>query len=173
MSLRTAFLTFWIGGLVAFAIVIAMHLPLVVTEVPGGIGDHQAAGTAAEVERIHAAWDEAGVMAQAGRAMLGDLVFIGIYGLGSILGGFYFYRTGKGALRHLGSFVLLCGLVFTATDYAETIAQLLQYLARAGSDDLAGLAASVRPVKMLAFIGSFVGVLAAFVVRRKTNGAID
>lgn len=171
MSLGKAFLTFWIGGILAFLVVIALHLPLVITAVPGGMGDHQAAGTAAEVNRIQAAWADAGLLDQVGRAMLSDLIFIGIYGLGAILGGFYFRSLGQGVLRHLGTAILLCGLVFTVTDYGETIAQFLQYLANAGSDDLAGFAATVRPIKMIAFVGSFIGIIAAFIIRRKQQRA--
>ncbi|NNC52706.1 MAG: hypothetical protein HKO08_06680, partial [Erythrobacter sp.] len=61
MSLRRAFLWTWAGGLVLFAIVIAIGMPLVLTEVPGGILDHQAVGTAAEVDRIQSAWRAAGL----------------------------------------------------------------------------------------------------------------
>lgn len=171
MSLRTGFLTFWIGGLVAFAIVIAMHLPLVLTEVPGGIGDHQAAGTAAEVNRIQTAWERTGLLDTAKRAMLGDLVFIGIYGLGSILAGFHFRRVGTGLLKHLGTVILIAGLVFTGTDYGETIAQFIQLSARAGDDALAGFAASVRPFKMAAWIITFFGVLVALFMHRKQRNS--
>lgn len=172
MNVHKAFLTFWIGGILAFLVVIALHWPLFIPTVPGGMGDHQAAGTAAEVNRIQMAWSDAGLTRQVGRALLGDLFFIGIYGLGAILGGFHFRREGHGVVRHLGTFILICGLVFTVTDYGETLAQFLQYLANAGSDDLAGFAATVRPIKMVAFLGSFFGIIAAFVVRRKqTRGA--
>lgn len=167
MNLHRAFLIFWIGGVIAFLVVIALHLPLVIPQVPGGMGDHQAAGTAAEVNRIQAAWTDAGLTDQVGRAMLSDLFFITIYGFGSILGGLYFRSIGQGTLRHLGTAILLCGVVFTITDYGETGAQFLQYLANKGTDGMAGFAATMRPIKMIAFIGSFLGVLAAFVIRRK------
>ena len=81
--LYRSFLWLWIGGLVLFAIVIALSLPLILTNVPGGIADHQSAGTAQAVNDIQTAWKQAGLTGQARLAMLADLVFIGVYGVGS------------------------------------------------------------------------------------------
>lgn len=161
MTLRRAFLWFWVGGLVLFAIVIALGMPLVLTEVPGGILDHQAAGTAAEVDRIQAAWRSAGLWNQAAIAMAGDLVFIGVYGVGCVLGGRYFRREASGWLRHCGSVALIIGIVFFATDYAETISQFIQLMSFEGDDGLAGLAATVRPIKVASWIVATLAILAA------------
>ncbi|MXO90503.1 hypothetical protein [Pontixanthobacter aquaemixtae] len=173
MVQRKTFLMWWIGGLIAFAIVIAMSLPLGITEVPGGIADHQAAGDAATVNAIHAAWTEAGVMEQARYSMIGDLVFIGIYGIGATLGGLYYRAAGTGFLRHLGTVIAIAGAVFLLTDYGETIAQFIQASANAGSDELAGFAATVRPPKMIAFMVSFLGVLLALALEWKQRRGLQ
>ncbi|MFZ1743139.1 MAG: hypothetical protein WAT93_09810 [Pontixanthobacter sp.] len=171
MVSKKTFLLWWIGGLIAFVIVIAMHAPLVLTQVPGGIGDHQAAATAAEVDRIQSAWSNAGLQGTAARAMLGDLVFISIYGFGCLLGGLYFRKVGAGMLRHLGLAIAISGIAFTVSDYGETTAQFLQLMANKGSDGLAGFAATMLPIKTAAWICTFVGMLAAFVIRRKQQRA--
>ena len=167
MVSRRTFLIWWIGGLAVFAIVIWLGLPLAIADVPGGILDHQAAATAANVNAIHAAWEAAGVFGTARTAMVGDLIFIGIYGIGSVLGGLYFRAAGSGLLRHLGTAILLSAMVFLLTDYGETIAQFMQLSANTGSDDLAGFAATLRPIKVIAWIATFVGILTALVVHRK------
>ncbi|OZA92520.1 MAG: hypothetical protein B7X57_07950, partial [Erythrobacter sp. 34-65-8] len=56
--------------------------------------------------------------------------------------------------------------LFLATDLLETIAQLVQLLGQRGSDGLATLAATVQPVKMVAWLVTFFGVIAGLVVRR-------
>ncbi|GAA4643571.1 hypothetical protein GCM10023115_15310 [Pontixanthobacter gangjinensis] len=167
MTLRGSFLATWISGVVAFAIVLIMHLPLVLTEVPGGILDHQAAATGAEVTRIQEAWIDAGLKNTAARAMMGDLMFITIYGLGTILGGLYFRSVGNGVLRHLAILILISGAVFIVTDFAETITQFMQLMANIGTDEQAQLASTLRPIKMVAWIVTFAGILAAFAIRRK------
>ena len=167
--LYRSFLWLWIGGLVLFAIVIALSLPLILTAVPGGIADHQSAGTAQAVNNIHAAWAQAGLMGQARVAMLADLVFIGVYGVGSVLGGLYFRNTGVGVVRRLGVLIALFGIAFLITDYAETISQLIQLSNGAGDDELAALAATVRPVKMVAWVITFLGVLLALAITHKTR----
>lgn len=165
MNLRRAFLTLWIGGLVAFAIVILLSLPLVLTEVPGGIGDHQKAATAQEAWRIQQAWTAAGLAGAARLAMIADLVFIGIYGAGSLLGGLWLRREGVGVT---GSLVAIAAITFLLTDYAETVAQLVQLLQGRGDDALAQLAATMRPVKMAAWFVTFLGVPIGLFLRRKS-----
>ncbi len=169
MTLYRAFLWTWIGGLVLFALVIALGLPLGITAVPGGILDHQAAGTAAEIDRIQRAWAEAGLLEQARLAMIGDLVFIGVYGVGSLLGGLYFNRVGSGGLKTLGRLIALAGVVFLITDYAETICQFIQLSRMAGDDTLAEIAATARPTKILAWLISFFGMLLALALTRKSR----
>lgn len=166
MSRRRAFLWTWLTGLVLFAIVIALSLPLAVPGVPGGLIDHQAAGTAAEVDRIQRAWRVADLWDRATIAMIGDLVFIGVYGVGSVLGGLYFRSSASLALRLLGTAIAVAGAVFLLTDYTETISQFIQLTRFQGDDGLAALAATVRPIKSAAWIATFVGVIAALVGER-------
>lgn len=166
MTLKQKFLRFWIGGLVLFAIVIAIGLPLGIEEVPGGILDHQAAGTDVEVDRIQQAWMAAGLYGHARIAMLGDLVFIGIYGVGSLLGGIWLWREHAGLLRTFGAIVALAAVTFLITDYTETIAQFIQLTSKRGDWLLASLAAEVRPIKVAAWLVTFVGLLAALLIRQ-------
>lgn len=160
------FLAWWLGGLALFAVVLWLHLPLVLDAVPGGIGDHQAAGSAAEVERIHSAWRAAGVYGAARIAMIADLAFIGVYAIGAALGGRVLRASGGGVMRLIGDAVLAGAIVFGVTDYVETVCQLIQLVEGQGSDVLAATAATVQPVKIIAWIATFVGILAGLVVRR-------
>ena len=169
--LRTAFLTFWVLGLVLFAVTIFLGRPLAISAVPGGVLDHQAAGAAAEVDRIQREWRLAGLMNRAAVAMISDMVFIGVYGAGSVLGGLYFLRSGAGVIRWIGWAVLLAGAAFLATDYIETISQFSQLMRFEGDDAKAALAAAVRPIKVAAWIATFTGILAAFAIRRFQRGA--
>ena len=166
MTLRRAFLWFWVGGLVLFAGVIALGLPLVLTAVPGGILDHQAAATAAEVDRIQAAWRQAGLWNQAVVAMAADLVFIGVYGVGCVLGGLYYRSAEQGWARAMGTTALVAGAIFLGTDYAETISQIIQLWQFRGEDSLAGLAAQVRPIKMTAFVVATLSLIVLLVAGR-------
>ena len=156
----------WIGGLVLFAIVIVVGLPLGIEEVPGGILDHQAAGTGEEVNRIQRAWMAAGLHSRAQIAMLGDLIFIGVYGWGSYLRGRWLWKEHVGLLKVMGLAIAVSAIAFLVTDYAETIAQLIQLTSQRGDDALAGLAAYMRPIKVATWIITFLGVLAAFGIRR-------
>lgn len=161
MNLRRAFLGFWAGGLAIFALAIALGMPLVMSEVPGGILDHQAAGSAAEIDRIHATWRSAGLFDQALAAMAVDLVFIGIYGIGCILGGLYFRQVGGRWFTRLGTIAAMAGGIFLLTDYAETIAQIMQLMLDEGDDRLAGLAAAVRPWKIASWVAATLAIIAA------------
>lgn len=166
MTQRKKFLVWWGGGLLSFAIVLFLHFPLITDAVPGGIGEHQAAPDAATVNAIQSAWAEAGVIGDAKIAMIGDLIFIGIYGIGCVLGGLYFRAFGTGIVRHIGTFVLICGIVFLLTDYGETIAQFIQLTNGEGSDSLANFASTLRPIKMAVWIGTFIGIIAALIIER-------
>ena len=171
MTLERAFWIFWLGGLVLFALLAIPHGPLAIPEVPGGIFDHQVAGTAAEAGRIQRAWASAGVYENARWGMISDLAFIGVYGIGALLGGLLFRRE-RDALGKLGLIIAFAAVVFLVTDYTETIAQLIQLLRGEGDDRLAGLAATVQPVKTVAWIVSAVGLFVAiFLRRRKRSGA--
>lgn len=161
-----AFLAWWLGGLALFALVLWLHAPLAIAAVPGGIGDHQAAGSAAEIDRIQQAWRAAGLYATARNAMIADLIFIEVYAYGSLLGGRLLRASGGGTLRMIGDAVIAGAIVFCVTDLVETTFQLVQLLTDRGSGPLAATAATVRPVKTIAWIVTFVGIVAGLAVRR-------
>lgn len=165
VSKRT-FLIWFFGGLAAFAFTLVLHIPLAIDAVPGGIAEHQSAPDAASVDAIHAAWIAAGVYGQAHWAMISDLVFIGIYGIGCVLGGLYYRSKSSIALRILGWFALISGAVFLLTDYGETAAQFIQLVQQSGSDSLAEFASTLRPIKMATWIGAFLAIVAALLVER-------
>lgn len=160
------FVSLWPAGLALFALVIWLSWPLQIAAVPGGILDHQAAGTGQEVERIQSAWAAAGLAEQARMAMLGDLVFIVTYGLGAWYGGSWFAQDTRLKLKRMGWLLLGASVLFLVTDLTETLAQLVQLTRGQGSDGLAGLAATVRPIKVVAWLVTFFAVIAALVVRR-------
>lgn len=169
-------LRWWLWGLVAFAVVIGLSAAITSpASVTFGITDHQAAGTAARVNEIQGQWATGGVRTLAIVSMLGDLVFIGIYGWGSWLAGRSFMRLG-GALGLLGGVIAVAALVFLLTDYCETLLQIVQLVGNEGSDTLAGIAATVQPVKIIAWIVTFFGILLALgwhrLVRR-ADRAVD
>ncbi|QYJ06299.1 hypothetical protein [Qipengyuania flava] len=166
MTSQKSDIRLWLWGLLAFAIVIALSLAITAPEdVTLGIAEHQAAGSAARVDEIQAQWREGGVRTLAIVAMLGDLVFIGIYGWGSWRAGRSF-MAGTGSVSMLGLLVAISALVFLVTDYTETILQLIQLIQDKGSDAMAAVAATVRPIKMLSWIATFGGVLMALAIRR-------
>ncbi|XUU60195.1 hypothetical protein ACRAQ6_11555 [Erythrobacter sp. HA6-11] len=157
MSLRRAFWFFWLGGLIIFALLRIPHGPLAIAAVPGGILDHQAAMTAAEVDRIQAAWSSAELMDHAWWGMVGDLVFIGVYGLGALFGGLLLRRD-SGLIAAIGLVVSIAAITFLGTDYVETISQFIQLNSR-GDDRLAATAATMQPVKIAAWVVTFVGLI--------------
>lgn len=163
---RRKFLLLWPLGLLAFAVVIWLSLPLDIEGVPGGILAHQSAGSGPVVDTIQRLWTDAGLYDRALYAMYGDIAFITIYGLGAWYGGLHFMQDPAARVRRLGIMLVIAAIVFLATDYTETFAQIIQLTQQRGSDTLAGIAAAVRPVKVAAWIVTFVGVIAAFVVRR-------
>jgi hypothetical protein len=159
-------LRWWLWGLLAFAIVIVLSMAVTHPEsVTLGIAEHQAAGSAAWVDEIQGQWREGGVRTLAIIAMLGDLVFIGIYGWGSWLAGRSFMAM-RGPARMLGMLIAISAIIFLVTDYTETILQVVQLLSEQGSDWMAAVAATVRPVKIVAWIATFGGVLMALAIRR-------
>lgn len=170
ISKRTA-MTWWIGGLIAFGVTINLGLPLAIDAVPGGILDHQAAPDAKTVNAIQNAWQDADVIEQARAAMIADLVFIGIFGIGCVLAGLHYKHSRLGALRLLGRTALVAGIVFLATDYGETISQFIQVTRMQGSDQLANIASTVRPIKVGAWIIAFLSVLIALLADRFSSRA--
>jgi len=162
------FAIFWPLGLVVFAIVVMVSLPLNIEDVPGGILDHQTAGNAAAVDAIHGAWKQAGVFGTASTAMIGDLIFIGLYGFGCYHDGRAIMERGQGMVRPIGIVVVAAALVFTASDYGETICQFMQVQNDAGSDRLAGIAAFLQPVKSICFMIASIGVILGMLLTRFT-----
>ena len=65
-------------------------------------------------------------------------------------------------MRGLGVVIAGAAVVFLITDYLETILQLIQLVREQGSDWMAGTAATARPIKVAAWIVTFVGVLLSF-----------
>lgn len=165
-KLERNFWRFWLGGLLILAAMIAMN-PWFVTEIsPWGIRDHQSAGTADRVDAIQLAWQANGVLAMARLAMAIDLVYIAIYSFGAYCGGRLFARTAKPGLRRLGSVIIIAALILAAADYTETICQFIQVISLQGSNRLAAIAAFAQPIKSIAFLTTFFGLLAALLLRR-------
>lgn len=165
------FWRFWLAGLLLLAAQIVMNVWLITDVAPLGISDHQAAATAARVNEIHASWEAAGVMKLARLSMLVDLCFIGIYTFGAAAGGLLFFRATTAVLKRVGVVVLVSAVAFGLTDYAETLCQFIQAMRGEGSDALAGFAATVRPIKSVAFLVTFFGLLAALWIRRMARRA--
>ena len=158
-------LKLWLIGLAMFGVLIMLSF------VRGEaseytILDHQAAGTAAVVDTIQADWRANGLRQLAIFSMVGDLIFIGFYGCGAFIAGRGFSRIGNGGLRATGVIIAVAAVIFLVTDYVETTLQLIQLLREQGSDWMAGIAATVRPIKVVAWIITFVGILIALAIRR-------
>lgn len=166
MISRRSFVMVWTGGLVAFALAMWLHLPLVLDTVPQGIVDHQIAGSAARVDYIQREWASAGVYGAALVAMVSDFAFILLYGSGSLMGGLYFRRTGRRAVRLLGSVIVVSAIVFLASDLAETTMELLQLLAGQGDDTRAAIAAAMHYPKLVSWIACFILPLNGLILER-------
>jgi hypothetical protein len=167
--LERNFWRYWLGGLLILAAMIAMN-PWFVNDVsPWGIRDHQAAGTAAQVDAIQAAWQAAGVMGLARFGMAVDLIYIGIYSFGAYCGGRMFAASKSSGLRRLGWAIMAAAIIVALADYAETICQFIQAITFRGDDGLASVSAIAQPIKSIAFLTSFFGLLAALALRRMTS----
>jgi len=156
MVSKRRFLMFWIGGLIAFVVALVLHMPLTLDSVPEGIVDHQTATTAARVDFIQREWANAGVYRSAFSAMVADFVFIALYSLGSLLGGFYFISKGPGTLRLIGWALVASAFVFLVSDTLETWMQIQQLAAGEGSDAKAAIAASMHYPKLASWIACFI-----------------
>lgn len=169
--LERNFWRFWLGGLLLLAGMIAMN-PLFVNEVsPWGIRDHQAAATAARVDAIQAAWRGMGVMDLARLGIAIDLVYIAVYSFGAWCGGRLFAASSRPSLRRLGWVVAACAIVVGVADYVETICQFIQAMTFKGDDILAGIAATAQPIKSVAFLTTFFGLLMALFIRKMARRA--
>ncbi len=162
------FWRFWLGGLLLFAVMIALNPWLSNDVASGGIGSHQSATSAVKIDAIQQQWRADGLLWLARLSMAIDLFFIGIYGFGAWLGGRLFCAESAPLLRRLGVAASIAAPLFVFTDYAETIAQFIQIMQFKGSDSLTWIASHARPLKMLSFLVSFAALLAAILVRRIT-----
>ena len=166
------FWIFWVGGLAVFAILIATSGPLMTDIAPQGILDHQSAATAERVNAIQQSWAAIGKMNFARWAMIADLVFITLYMSGGIIGGRLIWQQAKSpTLKKVGLLCVLAYFLFGLTDYVETVSQLIQVVREQGSDLLAGTAALVRPIKILAWIVGTVAMIAALIWRWRETRA--
>lgn len=172
MVSKKAFLIWWLGGLAAFAVSLALHAPLAIEAVPGGILDHQAAPDAASVNAIQEAWAAAGLLDQAWYAMVSDIVFIWIYSFGAFNGGRFFRAKATPTLRALGWIASVSAVIFFVTDFGETSAQISQLNRFEGSDALAGIASALGPAKVVSFLVSFGALAIALIVERQSNRTV-
>lgn len=163
-------LKFWLLGLLAFAIVIALGAPLEMKSA-FGIADHQLAGSAARVDEIQGAWQAGGVFTLGMIAMFADLLFIGIYSFGAWIAGRSFMQMEQAPLRLLGIAACVSALIFCLTDYTETVLQVIQMVQGAGSDWMAATATTVRPIKMATFLISAAAIVLGIVVHRAGRAA--
>ena len=164
--LEKRFWRYWLGGLLILAIMIAMNPWFTNAVSPWGIRDHQSAATAMRVDAIHAAWQAAGVMDFARFGIALDLIYIGVYSFGAYCGGRLFAQSSRPSLRRLGWIIVAAAVVVGVADYTETICQFVQAMTFKGDDMLANIAATAQPIKSIAFLTTFVGLLAALLLRR-------
>ena len=162
----SSFWFFWLGGLAVFIGLVVTGSALMTDVAPSGILDHQTAGSAANVDAIQASWAEVGRTDTAKWAMVGDLVFIGLYALGGIIGGRLIWQDALSpSLKKLGLLCVIAYFFFGLSDYVETISQITQLLQGQGSDLLASTAATANPVKSITFIIGTLGMIAALIWR--------
>ena len=169
--LERNFWRYWLGGLLILTAMIAMN-PWFVSDVSlWGISDHQSAATEARVDAIQGAWQAAGVL---GRARLGvaiDLVYIAVHSFGAYCGGRLFAHSQTPMLRRLGSIIVAAAVIGGVADYAETIFQFIQIMRFQGNDTMTGIAATAQPIKSVAFLITFFGLLTALFIRRMSRRA--
>lgn len=158
------FWIFWGSGMAIFLLLVASGGALQTEVAPGGVLDHQSAGTAERVNAIQASWLEAGVLSQAKLGMIGDLTFILLYAVGGIIGGRLLWQQASStALKKMGLLIIVTYFVFFVTDYGETVSQFIQLLQGQGSDALSGIAAFLRPIKVVSWIAGTLMILIALI----------
>ena len=133
--------------------------------------DHQAAATAQRVNEIQSAWQDEGYSGLHIIGMIGDLIFIVVYSIGTIRAGRGLRAGASVITRTIGLLVLVLGGVFFVTDITETSLQLVQMLMNEGKDWMAGTAAFMQPIKVFSWIASFVAVLVGLVANRLSSSA--
>lgn len=158
---------FWIAFGAAWAVFALMALgnqmAVVPGVAPGGILDHQVAGTAARVGAIQEAWRGGETWMGVQALFVLDFIFIPLAALAAVLGGVAML---KGGLRALGLAALAGGVISAGTDLTETVAQAMQLWGAGPSDQLAGLAKSMSEPKMAAYVVANGAILAGLVLRR-------
>lgn len=169
-SLERNFWRYWLVGLLLLAVMVAMNPWFSGDVSPWGMRDHQSAGTALRVDAIQGAWQAQGVLGLARLAIFIDLIYIAVYSFGAYCGGRMFAGSLKPTQKRLGWLIAASAIVLGIADYAETICQFVQAIRFQGSDVLAGIAATAQPVKSLAFLTTFFGILIALFLRRMTRG---
>ena len=138
------------------ALLISQGDQLVTAAVPGGMVDHQTAGTALRVDQIHQSWTDEGAMGFFKIAILFDLLFIVMYSLGGVIGGQLVRRDAVSPiLKILGLMAMAAYFAFGILDLCETLCQIVQVFFTGGHDGLAGLAELVQPPKLVAFAIGF------------------
>ena len=166
------FWIFWLGGLSIFAGLVVTGSALITEVAPSGILDHQTAGSAAAVNAIQESWAAAGLTDRAKWSMTGDLVFIGLYAIGGIIGGRLIWQDARSpSLKKLGLICVVIYFVFGLSDYVETISQITQLLQGEGSDLLAGIAAIANPVKSVTWIAGTIAMITALIWFRSERHA--
>lgn len=166
------FWIFWLGGLAVFLFNVLTSGPLMTDVAPTGILDHQSAATSERVDAIQQSWAAAGQLNYAKWSMITDLVFIGLYTIGGILGGRLIWQEADSpSLKKLGLFMVLTYFLFGLFDYIETLSQITQVLQEKGSDTLAGIAAFARPPKIATWIIGTIGMIFALLWRRRERRA--
>lgn len=168
-KLERNFWRYWLGGLLLLALMIFMNGWLTNDISPWGIRDHQSAGTALRVDTIQNAWQVADVIGLARFSIAMDLVYIGVYSFGVYCGGRLLILGEDRRLSKLGWLIALAAIILALTDYVETISQFVQIIRLKGSDILAQIAATAQPIKSLAFITTFFGIVAGLIFRRMTR----
>lgn len=156
------FWRYWLGGLLLFAVMIVLSTMRDTV----GIVAHQSAGSADVVDAIQRRWqaDEALPLVKLGMVL--DFVFIAVYSWGAWNGGKAMCSETVPSVRRIGALVMAASLVFLITDYTETTCQFIQLMQFKGDDRLAQTAATVQPVKTLAWLVTFAGLLVALLLRR-------
>lgn len=157
----------WLGGLALLIGLMVTGDRLRTPEAPNGILDHQSAATSERVDAIYTSWVDAGVASFATSSMVADLLFIAVYSFGGVLGArLLIRRAPRGFLRYLAMATVGLYVVFFLTDAIETVSQLVQHLSGRGSDSLAHTAATMQPIKIMAFLLASLGTICSLLLHR-------
>ena len=152
----------WLGGLLIITYLLSQSDQLVTDVAPRGMMDHQGAGDADTVDRIHASWESIWAFVQG--AILLDLLFIAMYSVGGMMGGILVRREAHSRiLKAVGTAAFLAYALFGLFDFTETICQALQVFVTGGNDVQAGIAALAQMPKFAAFFAGLPILLIALI----------